>query len=288
MFEVGGGRTIGRDDGPTVAERLRFVAAEIDHGLDREGHAGPDLVARALAAEVRNLRLLVHRKADPVTDHVAHDAEAVGLDVRLDGIRDVADASADLGFRDAEAEGLFGHLQEALPLGRDRPDGDGGGVVADVAVVGNHDVDRDDVAIAQDAAERGDAMHHFFIDRDAGVRRIAAGTQLVTVAGAAGTEAVHDRAGGFLEILRTDARPDDRLRFLKDRRRNRAGLAHVDNLPFVFERDHRAGISGPPRGGRDRGSERREPAPPRGRPPRRRALRSAFRAIRRTLGLGAT
>jgi hypothetical protein len=25
----------------------------------------------------------------------------------------------------------------------------------------------------------------------------------------------------------------------------------VDDLPFVFERDHRAGISGPPRGGRD-------------------------------------
>ena len=67
----------------------------VDHGLDGEGHPGPDLLAGVPPAEVRDLRFLVHRAPHPVADHFADDPEAMGLDEGLHGVRDVADAVAE-------------------------------------------------------------------------------------------------------------------------------------------------------------------------------------------------
>ena len=60
--------------------------------------------------------------------------------------------------------------------GRDRADGNRDGVVADVTVVLDDDVERNDVAVAQDALEGADAVDDFVVDRDAGVGGIAART----------------------------------------------------------------------------------------------------------------
>ena len=133
MFEVRGGRGIGGDDCPAVAEGLRPVVAEIHHRFDGEGHAGLDLLAGIAAAEVRNLRLLVHRGADSVADHVADDAEAVGFDEGLHRMRNVADTVADLGLLDAEVEGFFADLQKFGDARGNAAQRDGEGVVTDVA-----------------------------------------------------------------------------------------------------------------------------------------------------------
>ena len=176
---MGGGKTVGGDHGPAVGERLHAVGAEIDHGFDGEGHAGFDLLPGAAAAEVRNLRLLMHRAADAVADQVADDAETARLDQGLDGMGDVADAIADLRLADADVEGFLGGLKQAGDFRSDGTDGHRDGVVADVPVGFDGDIERDDVAIAEDALEGADAVDHLLVDREAGVGGKAPRTDLI-------------------------------------------------------------------------------------------------------------
>jgi len=133
MFEVGGRQAVSSDHGPAVGEGLYPVGAEVDHGLDCKGHAGPDCFPGVAAAEVWDLRFLMHRAADPVADQVANDAKAARLNEGLDGVGDVADAIAHLGLADADLKGLLSCLQQTGNLGIDGADGYGDGVVADVS-----------------------------------------------------------------------------------------------------------------------------------------------------------
>ena len=130
-------------------------AAEVDHRLDGEGHSGLDPLAGAGPPEVRDLGWLVHRDADPVADHVANDAEAVSFDVRLDRAGNVADPVADLGLADSDVEGLAGDLEEPFDVRRNGRDGNRQGVVADVAVVFEDDVEGDDVALGRTRLNEG-------------------------------------------------------------------------------------------------------------------------------------
>ena len=60
-----------------------------NHRLDREDEPGPEHDALTGVAPVRNLRLLVHLRADPVPDEGADDTETVGLGVGLNGVADI-------------------------------------------------------------------------------------------------------------------------------------------------------------------------------------------------------
>src|SRR5690606_30458849 len=111
----------------------------------------------------------MHRDADTVTDHVANDAEAVSFDVLLDAGRDIADAIADLCLTDAEIERLAADAKELLELRCNRADGNGEGVVADVAVVPDDDVEGNHIAIAQNPAKGRYTVDDFVVNRDAGV-----------------------------------------------------------------------------------------------------------------------
>ena len=71
-------RAVARDDGPAVAGFADVALAGVDHRLDRERHAGLQLVERAGLAVVQHLRVLVEALADAVAAELAHDREAVG------------------------------------------------------------------------------------------------------------------------------------------------------------------------------------------------------------------
>ena len=59
--------------------------------------------------------------------------------------------------------------QELLQTGLDAADRNRDGVVADVTLVLDGHVQRDDVAVAQHALERADAVDDLLVDRDADV-----------------------------------------------------------------------------------------------------------------------
>ena len=200
---------------------------------------GFDLLSRAAAAEVRDLRLLVHRAADPVADQVADDAKAARLDQGLDGMGDVADAIADLRLPDADVEGLLGGLEQPGDPRIDGADGHRDGVVADVAVGFDGDIERDDVAIAENPLEGADAVDHLLVDREAGIGGKPARTDLVAEVRAAGAVAGDQLAPGLVEIERADARLHERLEAVQHRRGDGARLAHArDGFP-VFDGNHR-------------------------------------------------
>src|SRR5712691_10231451 len=98
---------------------------------------------------MRHLRRLVHQTPDAVPDELADHLQAVGLDVLLDRVRDVAQPLAGDGLLDTAIHRLFGHLDQALDLRADLPDPEADGGVADVAAIAGGHVDLDQVAVTQ-------------------------------------------------------------------------------------------------------------------------------------------
>src|SRR5690606_28837397 len=100
------------------------------------------------------------------------------------------------------------------------------GVVANVAVVPDDDVEGNHIAVAQNAPEGRDTMDDFVVNRDAGVGRIAARTVLIAVTGTAGSEARDPVASRLFQVLRRDARPNELLEIFKHRCGDGTRLAH--------------------------------------------------------------
>src|SRR5208283_601620 len=135
-------------------------------------------------------------------------------------------------------ERLTGDPQEPFDGRRYGRDGHRRGVVADVAVVGDYDVQGDDVALGKDAPERRDSMDDLFVYRDAGMRRIAAGFMLVPVAGAAGAEPHDCVAAGFLQVLRGDPGPNQGLERIKHRGGDGTRFTHPGDPGMILYRYH--------------------------------------------------
>ena len=114
-LEVGGQRAVLGVDRPVVVAHPHGVAAGRDHRLDGQDHALLEQRALAGLAEVGDLRVLVHVAADAVADERAHDREAVGLDLLLDGVGDVAEAVAGPALLDGGEQRALGRREQ---LGR--------------------------------------------------------------------------------------------------------------------------------------------------------------------------
>src|SRR5882724_5860598 len=78
--------------GPIVVQHFDFVAADVDHRLDREGHARLEAIAFAPVPVVLHLRLIVELAADAVADEIAHDRAALTLGELLNSRPNVAEA----------------------------------------------------------------------------------------------------------------------------------------------------------------------------------------------------
>ena len=81
-------------------------AADVDHRLDGEEHAGLELGAGAGAAGVDHLRAVVEQPAEAVAAEIADDAVAVRLGMALDGVADVAELVAGPGLLESRASGI--------------------------------------------------------------------------------------------------------------------------------------------------------------------------------------
>src|SRR3954452_12787590 len=148
-LEVGGERAVLGVDRPAVVAHPDHVAAGGDHRLDGQDHALLERDAPVGRAVVRDLGLLVHVAADAVADQRADDREALGLDVLLDGVRDVAEAVARAALLDGGEQRALGHVEELGSDRRDLADGEGAGGVGHPAVLHDADVDGDDVSAVE-------------------------------------------------------------------------------------------------------------------------------------------
>src|SRR4029077_2083387 len=101
VLKVGGQGAVGGADRPAVRLHVDVGRAGVHHRLDRQRHPGLEPGQVALAAEVRDLGVLVHLAPDPVADELADDREAGRLDVLLDRGRDVPQVAAWTGIVDS-------------------------------------------------------------------------------------------------------------------------------------------------------------------------------------------
>ena len=85
---------------------------------------------------------------------------------------DVRDAVAGPETLDGFVERLFGHTQQRRRLFRDLPDRQRHRAVAEIPAERCAHVNRDDVAVSEDAAPRRNAVDHLFVDRRADRRGI--------------------------------------------------------------------------------------------------------------------
>src|SRR4029079_6132343 len=74
VLEMGGERAVLGVDRPVVRAHPHMVGAHVHHRLDGEHHALLELRPRTGLAEVRNLRIFVHRAADAVSHKGADHA----------------------------------------------------------------------------------------------------------------------------------------------------------------------------------------------------------------------
>src|SRR2546428_5432834 len=204
VLEVGGETAVEGADGPIVGVAFGAPVADVDHGLDRDDHAGPQDGAGVGRAVVRDLRVLVHVAADAVPDVLADDGEALAFDPGLDGGADLADAGGAARGRNAPPEGLAGYLDELLGLRRQSSGTEGDGHVGDESFVGAADVDAHDIAVRY-LAVAGNAVDDLVVHRDADCGRV--GRLPVLEEGGDDAALFELAAGGLVDALPHYPRP---------------------------------------------------------------------------------
>src|SRR5687768_9037414 len=162
VLEMGRQAAVRGDDGPLVRQGPRFGPADIDHRFDRDAEAFLYLQPPLGRAIVRDLRLLVHRPADPVADVIADDAETLALDEALDRRSDVSQALPDDRRIDRSPERVLGDRYELRRLRGDLPDRDRDRRIGVPALDDRARVDAEDLALLE-AAPAGDPVYDLFV-----------------------------------------------------------------------------------------------------------------------------
>ena len=153
MLELGGALLVAREDGPAVPGDVELRTALREHGLDGEHVAllEPELV---LVAAVRHEGRRVEGGADAVPAVLADDTVAAGVGRVGARVADFREARAGSDDGDRGVEGPARGVDEPAARGVDVADAHGAAVVAKNTVDENAHVERDDVAVPEDARVR--------------------------------------------------------------------------------------------------------------------------------------
>ena len=173
VLELRRERAVARHGGPAVGQELYVRAAEIDHRLDGEDHAGPDLLAFAGLPVMQHVGRLVEEPADAVAAEIAHHRAALGFRKALDGMADIAEPAARADGGDAAHQAFVGDLDQPLGGALQLAGGVHAAGIAMPAVEHEGHVDVDDVAFAQRLLVR-DAVADDVVDRGAARLAVAA------------------------------------------------------------------------------------------------------------------
>src|SRR5262249_48409996 len=221
----------------------RVGAAEREHRLDGEAHAGLQLRAARPGPVVRDLWLLVHVGADAVADERADDAEAVGHPDVFDRGGDVADAGAGLRRGDAGHDREARGVDELTGFSIDLADDERPRTVTVPAVEDGADVDRHDQSLANGAVA-GDAVDDLAVDRDARARRERARALPVAAAAEVALERRHGPRfadvpfGEAVEVAGADAGLELRLDQGEDLGHDPSSPSHLVDLAGRLAGDH--------------------------------------------------
>src|SRR5271170_1091809 len=221
---------------PLIVQHSHARTARIHHRLDREHHALLQLGTLARRSVIRQLRVLVHLRADSVAHEFAHHRIPVLFYPLLHRCRYVAQAIPCPDLRDALFQRFPRHAQQLLALRRHLPNWHRQRRVAKIPAQLHSEIHRKNVALAQFPRCRWNPVHHFLIDRSAHRARITA------IAFERGSRPVLLRVtfGELIQLFRRDARPDHRAHFLQRTPDDLPRAVHLFQFRRRFTDDHRA------------------------------------------------
>ncbi len=173
--------------------------------------------------------------ADAVPHERPHHPEAVALAVRLHRVGDVAQAVAGPALHDRLVEALARHVEQLLDPRRHRAHRQRDRAVRIVALDDAAQIEPDDVALAQLALGRRDAVHHFLVDRDADGGRVAAVALEGRARPAGDDECLHVR----VDLLGGDAGLHESPQAVLHLGQHPPRGPHVGQLTRRLEEDHR-------------------------------------------------
>jgi hypothetical protein len=168
VLELGDEAAVGRAQRPAVVALDRMGGAGREERLDGQHEALPQHGLVVGVLDAGDARRLVQVAADPVAVEVGDDTEAVAAGPPLDGSADVPQRSPGPGRGHGLALGQAGGVEQLSGAGRDPADRGAGARVGPVAVELGRDVHVDQVALAQRAEHRGDAVRRLVVHADAG------------------------------------------------------------------------------------------------------------------------
>ena len=163
MFKMGGGQTVGGNDGPFVLEDAHLGLTHVDHGFDGERHPWFEDRTGAAFAEIWNLGFFMKVPSDAVADKFTDHGVAVADCVLLDVGANVSESATGLDELDGTIQNLFCYGEKAFGLGLYDSDRNAHGRVADPAVPDDPDIHLHDVAVSN-LSRSSDSVDHLFID----------------------------------------------------------------------------------------------------------------------------
>ena len=166
MLPLGGQASVFGDYRPTIAEQLHVAFTDVDHRLDREGHAFLQPLAGSRSAVVQHLWVFVKDLADAVTAIFPNYRASLLFSMLLDGVADVAEVDAWLDHLNAYAHALMAYSTDTFGLQRRLADQEHFAGVAVVAVFDDCDINVDDVAVLETFVA-GNSMANLMINRGA-------------------------------------------------------------------------------------------------------------------------
>src|SRR5689334_9949705 len=229
--------SVGGFGDPLVAH-AHIGTSGIDHRLDRDDHTFLQSRAAPRFAVIREVRFIVHFGADAVPDEFADDRKTILFDQTLDRVADIAEAIARPHLLDGAVERIAGNVEELLQLRVDAAHGHGDSRIRIVAVDFHAEVDGYDVAFAQLALGRRNAVNDLAVH---------GGTEHARVPPIALERCVTRLAadfllGGFFEIHGRDARADHFAQRVQDFVHDQAGAVHFFEFVGATQTD-RHGLS---------------------------------------------
>src|ERR1700680_3052765 len=173
VLEMCRGASVGRHRRPLVFQHPHLGASAVHHRLDRQHHSllPPRAVARLTL--IRELRLFVHPRPDPVPHELPHHRKPVSFHPSLHRRRDVAQPVSQPRLFDSLVQRLPRHPQQPCPLRVNRSHRQRLRRVRVVPVALHPEVHREDVSRAQLPRRRRYPVHHFLVDRRAQRRRVS-------------------------------------------------------------------------------------------------------------------
>src|ERR1019366_4439341 len=196
---------------------------------------------------IRNLRLLVKLGADAMAHVLTDHRKTIGLHVLLHGLTNIEKPVAGPHPIDSHFQGFLRHLEETLGLIADFSDRDGNGGIAIIAVQLHPGIDRNDIALFQDALRIRHPMDNLAIHRGTQhkLKSLAGGRNIITLASGYGSGIAHHLGGGYFEVHGSGPFHRNLLQLLQNLPHQQTAAPHLLQFSGGFANDHRFSIAWP-------------------------------------------